>query len=208
VTNWTRPRGEVHQYSLLNASGRANDFSADHDLSSFGKRLHLEPAARMLRLFIETFPDIMNVRINVLGSGARLAAHEEHSIIRTATGAVGACLRYHLPVLTNTGAELTLDDQVFHLEEGTLYLVNHGCVHAVRNAGAERRVHLVWDQFLTERAYAAVFGDNEEPTWGTRVRSDERAPAPLRVERMGASVRLPSPIDRTEAERLDFCDVQ
>src|SRR5947209_3927483 len=40
VTNWTRPRGEVVQFSLLNASGRYDDFSADHDLSCFGKRFH------------------------------------------------------------------------------------------------------------------------------------------------------------------------
>jgi hypothetical protein len=208
VTNWTRPRGDVRQYSLLNASGRTSDYSADHELTSFGKWLHLNPDRPMLRLFLETFRDLINVRINVLGPGARLAAHEEHSIIRTAAGTVGACLRCHLPVLTNGGAELTLDGDVYHLEEGTVYLVNHGCVHAVLNAGTERRVHLVWDQLLTRRAYDLLFSAEEELAWGARLAAHEQVPAPIRTERMGAFVKLPPPIDRIDAERLDFCDAQ
>lgn len=121
VTNWTRPRGEVLQFSLFNLSGRASDFSEDHDLSSFGKRFHLGADYPMLASFIETFPDITNLRLNVLGPGARLAAHEEHSIIRTQTGSIGACVRYHLPLVTNQTAELTLDGHVFHLEAGIVY---------------------------------------------------------------------------------------
>src|SRR6266496_2892825 len=33
ITNWTQPHGEVIQFSLLNASGRYDDFRTDHDLS-------------------------------------------------------------------------------------------------------------------------------------------------------------------------------
>lgn len=208
VTNWTRPRGEVQQYSLLNASGRASDFSGDHDLSSFGKRLHVGDDYPMLKAFIRTFPDIINFRVNALGPGARLAAHEEHSIIRTERDTIGACLRYHLPIVTNQRAELTLDGEVFRLDEGIVYLVNHGCVHAVRNGGHERRLHLVWDQLLTRNAYETVFGDGKDPLWGTRIRDVERTPRSLRTERMGAFVRIPPPVSRDEAEDVDFCEVQ
>src|SRR5262245_11305379 len=38
VTHWAGPRGEVIQFSLLNASGRYDDFRSDHNLSCFGKR--------------------------------------------------------------------------------------------------------------------------------------------------------------------------
>ena len=207
ITNWTRPRGDVRQYSLLNASGRTSDFSSDHALSSFGKHLHLGGAYPMLKAFVETFPDIINFRINVLGPGARLAAHEEHSIVRTERGTIGACLRYHLPIVTNPGAELTLDGEVFHLEEGNVYLVNHGCVHAARNAH-ERRVHLVWDQLLTRDAYEAVFGEARDPEWGICFCGEERIAQPVRTERMGAFVRLPPPVTREEAEHLGFCEVQ
>ena len=132
----------------------------------------------------------------------------EHSIIRTQTGSIGACIRYHLPLVTNQSAELTLDGHVFHLEAGIVYLVNHGCVHAVRNGGTERRAHLVWDQLLTRPAYDAVFGDKADPTWGACVKDQERTPSALRVERMGAHMRLPSLVDRDAAEQLDLCVTQ
>jgi hypothetical protein len=32
VTYWTRPRGVARQFSLLNKTGRADDFSSDHTL--------------------------------------------------------------------------------------------------------------------------------------------------------------------------------
>lgn len=208
VTNWTRPRGEVLQFSLLNLSGRPDDFSEDHDLSSFGKRFHLRADYPSLASVIDTFPDMLNFRVNVLGPGARLAAHEEHSIVRTQTGAIGACIRFHLPLVTNHGAELTLDGHVFHLEAGIVHFVNHGCVHAVRNGGAQRRVHLVWDQWLTRNAYDVAFGDDAGPTWATRIRDNERTPSPLRVERMGAYVRLPPSVASDAAQEVDFCNPQ
>jgi hypothetical protein len=208
VTNWTRPKGEVLQFSLLNLSGRASDFSDDHDLSTFGKRFHHGDEYPSLATFIDTFPDITNFRVNVLGPGARLAAHEEHSIIRTQTGSIGACIRYHLPLVTNEGAELTLDDQVVHLEAGVVLVVNHGCVDAARNSGLERRVHLVWDQLLTRQAFDAAFGDDAGPAWATRIRDDQRTPSARRVERLGAYLRLPPAVDRETAEALELCGPQ
>jgi Aspartyl/Asparaginyl beta-hydroxylase len=208
VTNWTRPRGAVLQFSLLNLSGRASDFSEDHNLSSFRKQFHLGVEYPSLARFVDAFPDIVNFRVNVLGPGARLSAHEEHSIIRMQSGSIGACVRYHLPLVTNQSAELTLDGYVFHLEAGIVHLVNHGCVHAARNGGSERRVHLVWDQLLTRRAYDAVFGGDNAPAWATRTHDGERTPSPLRIERMGAYMRLPTPVDRDAAEKLDLCATQ
>jgi hypothetical protein len=205
VTNWTRPRGEVRQFSLLNLSGHSSDYSRDHDLSVFGKRFHLGVEYPAVAQFIETFPDMTNFRLNAIGPEARLAAHEENSIIETRTGSVGVCVRYHLPIVTNAKAELTLDEHVFHLEAGTVYLVNHGCVHAARNGGNEHRLHLVWDQLLTLQAYEAAFGSGPDPHWGRRFRDDERAFSALRVERMGAHLRLPPLVERAAANQVDFC---
>jgi hypothetical protein len=208
VTHWTRPRGEVLQFSLLNASGCAADFSVDHDLSSFGKRFHHSADHPHLASLIDALPDLLNFRVNVLGPRARLAAHEEHSIVRTHDGSLGACIRFHLPLVTSPGAELMLDGHVFHLEAGVIHFVNHGCVHAVRNGGAIQRVHLVWDALLTRSTYDAAFGDGPGPVWASRFKDHERTPAPLRVERMGAYVRLPSSITREAAEGLDLCHPQ
>jgi hypothetical protein len=206
VTNWTRPRGEVLQFSLLNASGKCNDFSRDHDQSCFGKKFHLGGAYLVLREFIAAFPHMINCRMNVLGPGARLAGHEEHSVIRTRTGSIGAVARFHLPVETNTNAELVLDGQTFHLEAGIIHYVNHGCVHAARNGGTQRRVHLVWDLLLTGAAYDATFGTG--PAWSTRIDDGDRAAVPVRTERQGAHIRLPSPVDPATAEQIDLCEPQ
>jgi hypothetical protein len=64
----------------------------------------------------------------------------------------------------------------------------------------------VWDMLLTREAYRATFG--EGPIWATPVPNADRLPVLLRTERMGAYVRLPSPVDRDEAVRLDFCQPQ
>jgi len=205
VTHWTRPRGEVVQYSLLNRSGRFDDTSADHDLSCADKRFHHADWLPALGALAAALPHAINLRVNVLGPQARLSPHEEHSIVRLHTGAIGARVRFHLPVETSPLAELVLDGEVHALTAGTVHFVNHGCVHAARNGGAERRVHLVWDQLLTREAHAFLFGDAPLPAWLVRVPEADRTPAPLRTERMGAHVALPPPVSREDADRIALC---
>lgn len=205
ITNWTRPRGEVVQYSLLNASGRCDDFSDDHVPSCFGKRFHLASDYPTLGRVIDTVPHLVNARVNVLGPRARLAAHEEHSIIRTKVGSIGACARLHLPIETNPGAEIVVDGEVFHLDPGAIHLVNHGCVHAARN-GAARRIHLVFDVLLTTESYRVIF--DEGTSWSTPVDAGERVTTPRRTERIGAHVRLPGSVAREESDHVSFCQPQ
>jgi hypothetical protein len=104
ITNWTRPRGEVLQFSLLNASGSYDDFLDDHNLSCFGKRFRGRGAYPALARLIEMIPHTINFRINLLGPGAALSPHEEHSIIRTQGGSVGLRTRFHLPIFSNPDA--------------------------------------------------------------------------------------------------------
>ena len=104
VTNWTRPIGEIVQFSLLNASGRYDDFTTDHDLSCFGKRFHDSKAYPALAGIMDVFPHTVNFRINLMGPDARLSAHEEHSVIRTRRGSVALRTRFHLPIITNPRA--------------------------------------------------------------------------------------------------------
>ncbi|HKQ79960.1 MAG TPA: aspartyl/asparaginyl beta-hydroxylase domain-containing protein [Blastocatellia bacterium] len=207
VTNWTRPRGEVIQYSLLNASGKYDDFSADHDHSCFGKRFHGASDYPALARLIDLFPHTINFRINLMGPGAALAPHEEHSVFRSRAGSVALRIRFHLPVVTNTLAELTLDGWAYHLDAGEIYFVNHGCVHWARNGGAESRLHLVWDMLLTREAFEFMF--EKASAWPlNRVAEDEQTPPPLRTERVGAYLRLPPIVDRNEIDRIDWCEIQ
>jgi len=208
VTNWTRPRGSVRQFSLFNASGRFDDFSTDHDGSCFGKRFHNGTAYPAIARFIDGFPHAVNFRINVMGPGGRLAPHEENVFIRTQAGSIGARVRCHLPVVTNDLAELMLDGGIYHLEPGIIYFVNHGCVHSARNGGAEDRIHLVWDMLLTRDAFELMFGVLVPDFSAIRIPAGEQTPQPVRIERTGAWLRLPRMEPQSETGELAWCEVQ
>lgn len=203
VTNWTSPFGRVLQYSLLNATGRYDDFSTDHDLSSFGKRFHERARYPALATLVEPLEDAVNFRVNVLGPGGGLKPHEEHAVVRDRFGAVGVRARFHLPLVTSSGSEIVLDGDVYHLEAGSVFFVNHGCVHGARNAGPRARVHLVWDALLTADSFELMFG--EDSLGGLpldRVPPRERTPTPVRSEPVREVRRLPDLVPEAEAREL------
>lgn len=163
VTNWVLPFGTVVQYSLLNTSGRFDDFSNDHHAFARGKGFAHAADHPALATFLDLFPDAVNCRVNVMGPSSGLSPHEEHVLTYAPDGSVVAKLRFHLPLHTTSEATLVLDEQVFTLESGVVHFVNHGCVHAAANRGSEPRTHLVWDMILTRRTFDLMFGDDDPP---------------------------------------------
>ena len=91
VTNWTRPQGLVRQFSLLNRSGRFDDFSADHDLTCLGKSFHAADRYPALARLVKGFPHAVNFRINAMAPGARLPPHEEQLWSSAREPAPSAC---------------------------------------------------------------------------------------------------------------------
>jgi Aspartyl/Asparaginyl beta-hydroxylase len=160
VTNWAGPYGKVRQYSLLNVSGRFDDFSTDHNQSCLGKQFHHARDYPALAHFVCAFPHCINFRLNVLGCASGLRAHKEHVCLFGKSRAVGLRVRFHLPVCTNPGANVVLGETVYHFEEGVVYFFNQGCVHGARNGGTEDRLHLVWDMLLTREASELMFGED------------------------------------------------
>ncbi|MFE6286345.1 aspartyl/asparaginyl beta-hydroxylase domain-containing protein [Streptomyces sp. NPDC057877] len=205
VTRWARPTGRVEQFSLLNASGRSDDFSRDHDLSCFGKRFHHGERLPKLASLIGSLPHLVNFRVNVLGAGASLAPHEEHSVVRSQDGGVGVRARFHLPLVTHPTATLVLDGEVHHLTAGSVYLVNHGCVHAAENGGGSERIHLVWDMLMTVDACEAMFGQGPAPAGFARALAVAE-PVGRRVDRRWE--RIAPPVREAEARHVGFLDVQ
>jgi hypothetical protein len=208
VTNWTHPHGEVTQFSLLNASGRFDDFSADHDASCFGKWFHHAALYPAVGVLISLFPHLLNFRINVLGPGAALSPHEEHALIRTRSGSVGVRVRFHLPVVSNQAADLTLDGYVYHLREGVIYYVNHGCVHAASNAADKPRTHLVWDMLLTREVFESTFANEVPATPLISIPAGEQVPTPIRTQLHSEYYRLQPLVTKQEATRLRLCEPQ
>jgi hypothetical protein len=208
VTRWTRPQGVVRQFSLLNRSGRFEDFTADHDLSCLGKRFEAAPRFPILARLLAGFPHAVNFRINAMAPRARLLPHEEHLLFRTPTGGVAMRLRCHLPVAAEPAAELMLDGELFHLEPGVIHLVNHGCVHAASNGGTAERIHLVWDTLLTREAFDLLAGAAIPEFPATRIAAEDWQPTPLRSVRVGPFATLPPPVPPAEAGRIGWSEVQ
>jgi len=61
--------------------------------------------------------------------------------------------RIHIPIITNPGALMVVDDEAFHMKaDGTAYYVDTTKYHTALNGGSEERVHLV----------ATILDDNKE----------------------------------------------
>lgn len=164
VTNWTRPRGQVSQYSLFNSSGRSDDTSGDYGYrGDVSKKKFVFPQLTALKRFTALFGDsLRNLRLNGMGTQSGLSAHEENSISAHALG-TDHIVRFHLPIFTNSEAYIHLDDERFQYREGELYFFHHGCVHAAANLGTEARYHLVFDCFLDRALFQRVFPGTPSP---------------------------------------------
>jgi hypothetical protein len=163
VTNWTRPRGQARQFSLLNATGSTKDFSKDHSFALEGKKLvfpQLDGIARFAKLF---GPKLINLRLNGLGQSSGLGAHEERSIQPDPFGTKYK-IRFHLPIYSNPSARICLDGEQFHFEEGVLYFFNQSCVHAAINDGDDPRYHFVLDCLLSPDLHARVLRQDGKST--------------------------------------------
>jgi hypothetical protein len=208
VTHWTRPRGRVRQFSLLNRNGDFADYHDDHDLSCLGKRFHHGSRYPSLAGFVALFPHSINFRINLLGADAALAPHEEHSLFMSRAGTPAVRARFHLPVRTHRQARICLDGQVFRFLPRSIYYFNQGCVHDAANFGPETRIHLVWDMLLTRETFALMFGTAPPPAGLQRIESSARLPRCFSRADPGRYVSIPPLITPIEARRLTLSPEQ
>jgi hypothetical protein len=162
TTGWTRPVGEVRQWSLFNTHGytdrTCDDFRYDNLADKRSVRL---PGITAL---IGSLPDLVNMRLNLIGPTSSLSPHEESLERNLGGGRVSLRARFHLPIRTNPKALMLADGDLFHFQAGHVYLFNNGCVHSASNDADADRLHLVWDQLMTERAVETMFGATP-PAW-------------------------------------------
>ena len=208
VTNWTRPTGAVQQFSLLNRSGDFADFRDDHDLSCLEKKFHHAARYPNLSKFIGYFEHAINFRINVLGAGAGLSPHEEHSLFLSKEGTPSVRARFHLPLWTSRSARMTIEGDLHRFTPRTIYYFNQGCVHAAANPGSLPRIHLVWDMLLTLQAFELMFGDGPAPPGLRRVPAAARSVRMLGSEPIQDYARLPPRVTLLEADRISLSPVQ
>lgn len=180
MTNWTKPFGRATQFSLLNSSGRFDDFGTDFTGTREGKDFHHRDRYPSLGKLIAALPDATNMRLNGMDPSSGLSPHEEIAVwMKHLRPTVR--VRFHLPIATTTAAHVYLDGEFFNFEEGNVYFFNNGCVHSAVNSGDSIRYHLVWDAWLTRNTYTAMFDENSATSapFLTRVDTDHRAVAPV-----------------------------
>ena len=199
VTNWTKPSGDVRQFSLFNRSGCTDDTADDHTRTAEGKRFHLANRAPGMRELAEFLAGagLMGMRMNVLGPDSKLSPHEEH-IVHRGAAFPELRVRFHLPITTNAGALVLLDGDLHHLESGIIHFFNNGCVHAAENGGQDDRVHLVWDMMLTEMCQHLMFAGGLPAEIG-RPCSSTKVPLVGRRD-IGSFERYPDEVPFEEAE--------
>jgi hypothetical protein len=208
VTHWTQPHGAVRQFSLYNRSGQCDDFRDDHDLSCQGKRFHSALAYPGLARWSASLPHLINLRVNLLGPGAGLAQHEEHSLFALPGGRAAIRARFHLPVVTSPRARMMLDGIACRFVPRTIYYFNQGCVHAAENPAGTARVHLVWDQLLTREVFDLMFGAAPAPAGWQRLMGEQRSLRVLERYALARYTRMPPQVTPWEAERVVFSPAQ
>jgi len=179
-TNWTKPFGRATQFSLLNSSGRFDDFGTDFNGTRGGKGFHHGNTYPSLGKLIEALPDATNMRLNGMDPSSGLSPHEESAVSMRRLRPT-MLVRFHLPIATTTAAHVYLDGEFFNFEEGNIYFFNNGCVHSAVNRGDSTRYHLVWDAWLTRQTYTAMFDENAATSapFLTRVDTDHRLVEPV-----------------------------
>ena len=83
---------------------------------------------------------LLSVRFLRLGPGARIREHSDLNL-----GAEDGEVRIHVPVRSNAGVEFLLDGAPVEMGDGEAWYLDLNLRHAVVNAGATARVHLVVD---------------------------------------------------------------
>jgi hypothetical protein len=163
-TNWTKPVGQVRQWSLFNTHRDTSNTSDDFNYHNIPDKRPV-PGYSFLGKMCRTLPSLVNMRLNAMSPGGALSPHEEHLPIAIGSDKVAFRCRFHLPVFTNPESVMLADGDLFHFQGGKVYAFNNGCIHSAKNDGGSERVHLVWDQLMTERAIQAMFDGDRTPSW-------------------------------------------
>lgn len=100
-------------------------------------------------------------------------------------------IRIHIPVVTNPGVAFSCDQETVHMAPGECWLFDSFCLHNVRNAGDQKRVHLVLDTVGGERLWAMIDAARRAGPDGQPV--ERVAPGSVRPEALAfEQVNLPA----------------
>lgn len=90
--------------------------------------------------------DKTSIRFMKLGVESSIHEHKDYGLSLEEDEDI----RIHIPVITHNAAELWLDGDRVHLEEGECWYLNFNLMHKLYNPGPELRIHLVMDLVIND----------------------------------------------------------
>lgn len=113
-------------------------------LAEYASTPFLREAPYIGEILAEIPAPLRSVRLIALGPGVEVREHRDEKC-----GYQWGVMRLHIPVTTNQGAEVIIDQQDMHWQAGQLWFGDFNRPHYVRNTGDKSRVHLVIDVQVT-----------------------------------------------------------
>jgi Aspartyl/Asparaginyl beta-hydroxylase len=93
---------------------------------------------------IDFFPTAFRMYITVNSPGVVVVPHVD------TIGVPRTTCKIIIPIQTNEKATWSIEDDVFHLDAGSLYLMNTSITHSTKNEGTTDRVHIMLEFFEEE----------------------------------------------------------
>ena len=87
---------------------------------------------------ISVFPEVKQTNITVHSPGTIIEFHIDKEL------ELEDHFKIHFPIETNEDSVFQYEDEEFHLEAGSAYLVNTGILHGTNNRGITERAHLIF----------------------------------------------------------------
>lgn len=87
---------------------------------------------------ISLFPEVKQTNITVHSPGTIIEFHIDKEL------ELEDHFKIHFPIETNDSSVFQYEDEEFHLEVGSAYLVNTGILHGTNNRGTTERAHLIF----------------------------------------------------------------
>lgn len=139
-----RPHRQTQTIALIYDSDMRHDDATV--LPAFTKFGHLvEPIMEKVAAQYPAVADSDHAPYFVRAILVRLTAGESIKTHRDHGESLSRAHRIHIPVITNPGVEFGIAGHIKHLAAGEAWEVNNRKPHAVRNLGADDRVHLILD---------------------------------------------------------------
>lgn len=123
---------------------RSMEGKSDHIISL--ANVHYEDTAILdrcpgFRAVIDAFEcEKTSVRLMAMGPDSLIKMHRDPG-----TSFEDGLARLHVPILTTPAAVFTVEDEEIHFSAGDVWYLNANCLHGVRNASPEPRIHLMLD---------------------------------------------------------------